>query len=66
MSRFAIVGGSIAGSIASILLNRLGHSIKVFERSANLHLPDRGAGIWMPKKLIDLLISNIMKQSRYF
>jgi 2-polyprenyl-6-methoxyphenol hydroxylase-like FAD-dependent oxidoreductase len=57
MSHFAVVGGSIAGSIASILLRRSGHTIKVFERSANLHLPDRGAGIWMPKNLIDLLIS---------
>ena len=55
---FAIVGGSIVGSVCAILLDRLGFDVVVFEKSKNEEIPDRGAGIWLPKSLIDALVES--------
>ena len=40
----AIVGGSIGGLTAAVLLHELGHDVEVFERSSEA-LQSRGAGI---------------------
>lgn len=53
--KIAIVGGAIAGSTISIGLSRLGHDVSVFERSSSF-LKDRGAGIALPKPLVEKLI----------
>jgi 2,6-dihydroxypyridine 3-monooxygenase len=42
--RVAIVGGSIGGLTAAVLLHELGHDVEVFERSSEA-LQSRGAGI---------------------
>lgn len=42
--RIAIVGGSISGCMAAVLLGRSGHTVDVFERSSN-DLQGRGGGI---------------------
>ncbi|WP_420638653.1 FAD-dependent monooxygenase [Candidatus Poriferisocius sp.] len=42
--QIAVVGGSIGGLTAAILLHEVGHDVHVFERSASA-LEDRGAGI---------------------
>lgn len=39
------VGGSLAGLMTSISLRRLGHNVKIFERSSTPLLHDQGAGI---------------------
>jgi 2-polyprenyl-6-methoxyphenol hydroxylase-like FAD-dependent oxidoreductase len=44
--RVGIVGGSIAGCAAAVLLHRAGHDVTVFERSES-GLVSRGAGILM-------------------
>lgn len=42
--RVRIIGGSLAGLFAGILLQRDGHDVKMFERSAS-GLAGRGAGL---------------------
>jgi len=42
--RIAVVGGSIGGLTAAVLLHELGHDVEVFERSSEA-LQSRGAGI---------------------
>ena len=42
--RIGIVGGSIGGLTAGVLLHELGHDVRIFERSTAA-LQDRGAGI---------------------
>lgn len=54
--KIAIIGGSIAGCAAAILLKRLGAEIKVFERSPR-PLTGRGAGIGLPENLIQQCIA---------
>lgn len=54
--KIAIVGASIAGSAAAIVLDRLGQDITVFEQRPKGILDDRGAGIALPKKLVQYLI----------
>ena len=49
-----IVGGSIAGLTAAVLLLRAGHSVEVFERSAN-GPAGRGAGIVTHPELFQIL-----------
>ena len=50
-----IVGGSIAGCSAAILLRRAGHEVDVFERSHG-GLVGRGGGIGTPGPVLDSLI----------
>ena len=50
-----IVGGSIAGCSAAILLGRAGHKISVFERSKG-GLVGRGGGIGTPGPVLEALI----------
>lgn len=50
-----IVGGSIAGCSAAILLMRAGHDVEVFERSRG-GLVGRGGGIGTPGPVLDSLI----------
>ncbi|MGJ8686200.1 MAG: FAD binding domain-containing protein [Spongiibacteraceae bacterium] len=52
--RIAIAGGSIAGCSAAIALQRAGHQVTVYERSAQ-PLQDRGAGIVVPTPLFEKL-----------
>ncbi|KAE8452946.1 hypothetical protein EG329_012133 [Mollisiaceae sp. DMI_Dod_QoI] len=40
-----IVGGSLAGLMTGLVLKRLGHHIRIFERSPTSLLQDQGAGI---------------------
>lgn len=40
-----VVGGSLGGLFASIVLKRLGHKVTIFERSPTPLLHDQGAGI---------------------
>ncbi|WP_300014680.1 FAD-dependent monooxygenase [Pseudonocardia sp.] len=49
--RIGIVGGSIGGTTAAVLLGRQGHDVIVFERSRSL-LEGRGAGIGLPRALV--------------
>ncbi|HLW69049.1 MAG TPA: FAD-dependent monooxygenase [Candidatus Binataceae bacterium] len=53
--KVAIVGGSIAGCAVAIELLRIGCDVTLFERSGEA-LKDRGAGIGIPKPVIDTLI----------
>ena len=53
----AVVGGSIAGCSAAILLGRAGHNVHVFERSRG-GLVGRGGGIGTPGPLL----AELMKQ----
>ncbi len=50
-----VVGGSIAGCSAAILLERAGHRVEVFERSHG-GLVGRGGGIGTPGSVLDSLI----------
>lgn len=50
-----IVGGSIAGCSAAILLGREGHTVRVFERSTG-RLVGRGGGIGTPGPLLEALV----------
>lgn len=50
-----IVGGSIAGCSAAILLGRAGHNVQVFERSRG-NLVGRGGGIGTPGAVFDALV----------
>lgn len=58
-----IIGGSIAGCAIAALLNRIGFTVKILERSAQLN--ERGAGIVLPVQLLqqcvelDLFDANI-------
>ncbi len=52
--RIAIAGGSMAGLFAATLLQRLGHEVLVFERSA-VGLQGRGAGLIAQQEVFDLL-----------
>ena len=54
--RVGIVGGSIAGCAAAILLSRAGFDVSVFERSRG-ELVDRGAGIATPVTTFSSLIA---------
>ena len=53
--KIAVVGGSIAGLALSTILKRLGYDITVFERS-KAKFTDRGAGIMLPKTLLQRLL----------
>lgn len=57
MFRVGVIGGSIAGCSAAILLKRLGAEVVILERS-EISLQERGAGIVLPetfvKQCIDL------------
>jgi len=65
-TKIAIVGASIAGSICSIILERLGFNITVFEKSkSNESIVDRGAGIWLPETLIRALIDKNILSSDF-
>ncbi len=60
--KIAVVGGSIAGLALSTILKRLGYDITVFERS-KAKFTDRGAGIMLPKTLLQrLLDQNLLPQ----
>ncbi len=50
-----IVGGSIAGCSAAILLGREGHTVRVFERSTG-RLVGRGGGLGTPGPVLEALI----------
>jgi 2-polyprenyl-6-methoxyphenol hydroxylase-like FAD-dependent oxidoreductase len=50
-----IVGGSIAGCSAAILMGRAGHNVTVFERSVGV-LVGRGGGIGTPSSVVKDLI----------
>jgi len=52
--RVRIVGGSLAGIFAGILLQRAGHDVKIFERSAG-GLAGRGAGLVGQQDLFRIL-----------
>jgi 2-polyprenyl-6-methoxyphenol hydroxylase-like FAD-dependent oxidoreductase len=52
--RVGIVGGSIAGCTAAIVLTRIGCEVTVFERSRGV-LEERGAGIALPFAHLDWL-----------
>jgi 2-polyprenyl-6-methoxyphenol hydroxylase-like FAD-dependent oxidoreductase len=53
--KVGIVGGSIAGCSAAILLGRQGHRVEVFERSSG-GLVGRGGGIGTPGPVLEALI----------
>ena len=53
--RIGVIGGSIAGCSAAILLLRAGHEVKVFERSKG-NLVGRGGGIGTPSAVLNSLI----------
>jgi len=57
--KIGIVGGSISGCTAAILLRQAGHRVIVFERS-NTSLVGRGGGIGTLPDLLDQLISEGM------
>jgi len=52
--RVGIVGGSLVGTAAAVLLRRHGHEVTVFERSTGA-LEDRGAGLGLPQTFLDEL-----------
>lgn len=55
MLNIGIVGGSIAGCSAAILLSRAGHHVEVYERSRS-DLVGRGGGIGTPGPVLDALM----------
>lgn len=55
--KIAIVGASIAGAAISIILERNGYDITVFEQAPKNNMVDRGAGIALPKDLVQKLIT---------
>ena len=54
MNRATIVGGSLTGLAAGILLRRIGWEVNIFERSSQI-LSDRGAGIVMQQETREML-----------
>src|SRR5216684_148080 len=54
MKRATIVGGSVTGLAAGILLRRIGWEVNIFERSSQV-LSDRGAGIVMQSETREML-----------
>ncbi|MBV8399603.1 MAG: FAD-dependent monooxygenase, partial [Acetobacteraceae bacterium] len=54
MPRALIIGGSVGGLAASLLLRRVGWDVTVFERSAE-DLASRGVGIGLTDALLDVL-----------
>lgn len=54
--KVAIVGGSIAGCAAAIVLQRIGWDVTVYERSTG-QLEDRGAGLGIPLSLLETLVA---------
>ena len=54
MMRATIVGGSLTGLAAGILLRKIGWQVDIFERSP-WSLSDRGAGIVMQQETLELL-----------
>lgn len=60
--RVGIVGGSIAGCSAAILLARAGHEVTVFERSSG-RLVSRGGGIGTPPSVLaDLIAKDLVDE----
>jgi 2-polyprenyl-6-methoxyphenol hydroxylase-like FAD-dependent oxidoreductase len=59
-----IVGGSIAGCSAAILLGREGHNVRVFERSRS-GLVGRGGGIATPGPVLESLIEQDIVDSDF-
>src|SRR5271155_4559823 len=54
MKRATVVGGSLTGLAAGILLRNIGWEVDIFERSP-LSLSDRGAGVVMQQETLELL-----------
>jgi 2-polyprenyl-6-methoxyphenol hydroxylase-like FAD-dependent oxidoreductase len=54
MKRATVVGGSLTGLAAGILLRKIGWEVDIFERSPQ-SLSDRGAGIVMQEETLELL-----------
>jgi 2-polyprenyl-6-methoxyphenol hydroxylase-like FAD-dependent oxidoreductase len=54
MKRATVVGGSLTGLAAAILLHKIGWEVDIFERSPQ-SLSDRGAGIVMQQETLELL-----------
>ena len=54
MKRATVVGGSLTGLAAGILLRKIGWEVDIFERSPQ-SLSDRGAGIVMQQETLELL-----------
>jgi 2-polyprenyl-6-methoxyphenol hydroxylase-like FAD-dependent oxidoreductase len=52
--RATVVGGSLTGLAAGILLRKIGWEVDIFERSPQ-NLSDRGAGIVMQDETLELL-----------
>jgi 2,6-dihydroxypyridine 3-monooxygenase len=52
--KVAIIGGSLGGLAAGIVLRDLGHEVRIYEKSAGL-MDDRGAGIVMQPETMTLL-----------
>ncbi len=50
--KIAIIGGSLSGCMAAILLTRAGHEVTVFERSKS-GLVGRGGGLTTSRKVLD-------------
>lgn len=55
--KIGIIGGSIAGCMAAIVLGRAGHEVEVFERSKS-GLIGRGGGVTTSRKVLNELIEN--------
>lgn len=53
--RIIVAGGSLGGLFAAILLQRDGHSVRVFERSSS-GLGGRGAGLVAQQDVFDILL----------
>jgi len=54
MKKVAIIGGSIAGCLAALVLGRKGYDVNIYERSS-ASLSDRGAAIGIPAALFSEL-----------
>jgi 2-polyprenyl-6-methoxyphenol hydroxylase-like FAD-dependent oxidoreductase len=54
MRRATVVGGSLTGLAAGILLRKIGWEVNIFERSTQ-SLSDRGAGIVLQQETLELL-----------